>query len=1002
MDVGVWEGGRSFLPGFLSDQRQATAGEKVSLGSRPAGHGKWVACVTPPPSRQRTFCLAEHLVDSSPSRTVPKRPATLADRSIVSPVSESPPTKKSPHALPPARREPCASCGLPVFIAERLIVGGRTLYHHSCFRCARCQHQLSLANCYETEDGRYCCETCPDEVGSSVQFAKEAVDSPVLGGDALSVGSENDEYSATFDLAMEAPTTPDASSRVEQVSSSSLARSNFMNSQLLLSEPDVSSLDESLSSYSRNLVSKKPGATEAVRVGDESVANLQTDQDERHDDAVGMLAPTYADTDASATSLTSSVSVRSSDSVDKNTASGELSPPVMHAKESVSSPSSLSIVQMRLKMFEKSSVIEPQKEFKETTISSNRQSPKVIKNIVPEKVSTKDDTVNTDSPSDELPTNFDQTSEITLPEHDKIVIDSVKATLLDPKIEKPVGNDDRYNISKSPHSYVDATDDNLHDTSVEKELCSLQTNVDEKHAQENVTLDHVKGPSVICTESGQLKIEDAGKSLYPVELNPFGEDDDGDVGGGNPEVVVTEAVNPGLKMAGKPPLPATRRVVEAPKQSLNPFWSDGEEPDSDEELEHRKTPVPCPRKSKTVATEVQREPSPLPRSIGVKVGSITSLSSIGSSASSTPFGTAQRKKKLAPPPPSARELFSKSAESSRTSSPTPSSLQSPQVVRRHRKSRQAPLPPSSNAPQWNHNKDDKNAANRIKQNGVEGNEEARPVVAPNKSVAGQWKRKKGPAPPRPVPQRRQIRAMPMKEVRQELEDIEVQQLGLERQGVKLEQTIRALLDNNQDQDPDPLPSVDVADPNIIPDVEDLVLQLFELVNEKNELFRRQAELMYLRRQQRLEEEHADLEYQIRCLLERPDHAKTDSDKAREEELIQRLVEVVERRNEIVECLEMDRRREVEEDRSIHHQLGIFAAKKKVGEEVVLVPSKEQDKSSGQKGKEEKKKHKKIKEKLAKKKLQEKVDVDKDIDEVEQSLSRQNKEKKVSMIKRILL
>lgn len=29
------------------------------------------------------------------------------------------------------------------------------------------------------------------------------------------------------------------------------------------------------------------------------------------------------------------------------------------------------------------------------------------------------------------------------------------------------------------------------------------------------------------------------------------------------------------------------------------------------------------------------------------------------------------------------------------------------------------------------------------------------------------------------------------------------------------------------------------------EVEDLILQLFDLVNEKNELFRRQAELMYL-------------------------------------------------------------------------------------------------------------------------------------------------------------
>lgn len=41
-------------------------------------------------------------------------------------------------------------------------------------------------------------------------------------------------------------------------------------------------------------------------------------------------------------------------------------------------------------------------------------------------------------------------------------------------------------------------------------------------------------------------------------------------------------------------------------------------------------------------------------------------------------------------------------------------------------------------------------------------------------------------------------------------------------------------------------------------------------------------------------------------------------------LSSRLVEIVERRNEIVECLEMDRRREVEEDRSINKHMGLFA------------------------------------------------------------------------------
>ena len=51
--------------------------------------------------------------------------------------------------------------------------------------------------------------------------------------------------------------------------------------------------------------------------------------------------------------------------------------------------------------------------------------------------------------------------------------------------------------------------------------------------------------------------------------------------------------------------------------------------------------------------------------------------------------------------------------------------------------------------------------------------------------------------------------------------------------------------------------------NIHLQVEDMILQLFELVNEKNDLFRRQTELMYLKKEKRLEEEHSELEYQVR-------------------------------------------------------------------------------------------------------------------------------------------
>lgn len=105
----------------------------------------------------------------------------------------------------------------------------------------------------------------------------------------------------------------------------------------------------------------------------------------------------------------------------------------------------------------------------------------------------------------------------------------------------------------------------------------------------------------------------------------------------------------------------------------------------------------------------------------------------------------------------------------------------------------------------------------------------------NKSNYGKWKRKKGPAPSRPIPQRRSIKPLPTNEIRRELDSIEIQQQGLERQGVRLEQIIRERCEG---------PNADMNS-SLSSDVEDLVLQLFELVNEKNELFRRQAELMYL-------------------------------------------------------------------------------------------------------------------------------------------------------------
>ena len=97
-------------------------------------------------------------------------------------------------------------------------------------------------------------------------------------------------------------------------------------------------------------------------------------------------------------------------------------------------------------------------------------------------------------------------------------------------------------------------------------------------------------------------------------------------------------------------------------------------------------------------------------------------------------------------------------------------------------------------------------------------------------------------------------------------------------------------------------------------------------------------------------------------MAKPDALRTDDDKVLEDKLIDRLMAIVTNRNEIVDCLEMDRLRELEEDESIEIHLGEYAAIKPPDEEEMA-----------KKKKETKKKEKK------KKKKDKAYDADKDID-----------------------
>ncbi|VVC34352.1 Hypothetical protein CINCED_3A009979 [Cinara cedri] len=429
----------------------------------------------------------------------------------------------------------------------------------------------------------------------------------------------------------------------------------------------------------------------------------------------------------------------------------------------------------------------------------------------------------------------------------------------DAKTEDPITESELHDVAiketvESPNKIQIPLSDDLKQQVLE---CPLSKDAEEPSAESPedleiktlanklLKMDYYESNKEVPVPSPRKKIKSPVKIDYPKSLNPFEDEDDDD-----DDKDKHNSTNPfGSDLEDEEELP---KVPTKTNVSLNPFSSD-----EDENEVVSQPPLPKPR---TMLSPIMKPRHQTHR----KLSSVSSISS---------YSNSPRKKKPAPLPPKPRQSLGNIEYSNNTqviSSPNsledscsgsdPSSVTSQEHYRLH------------------------------------------------KSTHGKWKRKKGPAPQCPIPQRRRIKPMPIEDIKQELLDIEIKQQELERQGVKLEKDIR--LKCNEDLN------------NV--DVEEMVLQLFELVNEKNELFRKHAELMYLRRQHNLEEEHAELEYQIRVLMTRPDHTKTDTEKAREEELIQRLVEVVEKRNEIVENLEKDRLREAEEDRSVFNQIGTFA------------------------------------------------------------------------------
>ncbi|KFV00539.1 MICAL-like 1, partial [Tauraco erythrolophus] len=138
--------------------------------------------------------------------------------------------------------------------------------------------------------------------------------------------------------------------------------------------------------------------------------------------------------------------------------------------------------------------------------------------------------------------------------------------------------------------------------------------------------------------------------------------------------------------------------------------------------------------------------------------------------------------------------------------------------------------------------------------------------------------------------------IPEEDIYGEMDAIEHQLDQLEHRGVALEEKLRST-ENDSPED-------------------SLLVDWFKLIHEKHMLVRHESELIYIFKQQNLEQRQSDVEYELRCLLNKPEKDWTDEDRGREKVLMQELVTIIEQRNAIVNCLDEDRQREEEEDKML--------------------------------------------------------------------------------------
>ncbi|XP_026276335.1 EH domain-binding protein 1 isoform X1 [Frankliniella occidentalis] len=148
-------------------------------------------------------------------------------------------------------------------------------------------------------------------------------------------------------------------------------------------------------------------------------------------------------------------------------------------------------------------------------------------------------------------------------------------------------------------------------------------------------------------------------------------------------------------------------------------------------------------------------------------------------------------------------------------------------------------------------------------------------------------------------------------IQNELEALEREQKQIDRQAAILEKNLRSVMETGADKERE----------------ESLMSEWFTLVNKKNALIRRQMQLNILEKEDDLERRCELLNRELRSILSMEDWQKTEEQKVRETLLLDELVSIVNKRDELVHHLD-SQERAIEDDDEIVRDLSRGFGQKK--------------------------------------------------------------------------